>query len=100
MERGGKKAKAGKKGGGDKTHGVKRERSNSDADSSRKAQFTQAKLARKSRKPDAELLEDAKRIYNVVKPNDVSEGGPQPVARLADASARRKLWWRAVTAKR
>jgi hypothetical protein len=51
---------------------VKRERSSSDADSSRKAQFHEAKAQRKGRKPDAELVEDAKRIYNIVKPNDVS----------------------------
>lgn len=50
--------------------GVKRERSNSNADSSRKAQFAESKAARKSRKPDVELVEEAKRIYNIVKPKD------------------------------
>ncbi len=56
--------------GKEQTKGVKRERSNSNADASRKSQFAEAKAARKSRKPDVELVEEAKRIYNIVKPKD------------------------------
>lgn len=38
---------------------------------SRKNQFRENKLQRKLVKPDNELVEQAKVIYNVVKPNDV-----------------------------
>ncbi len=49
------------------------EEKQSHAAASRAGQFRETKLHRKSvSKPDSELLEQAKVIYNVVKPNDVS----------------------------
>ena len=42
------------------------------ANASRKDQFREAKALRKAAKPDWELVEEAKRIYNVVKPNDAA----------------------------
>lgn len=51
--------------------GKKRERPLDTEHGSRNAQFASVKAARKkARKPDAELVEEAKKIYNVVKPND------------------------------
>jgi hypothetical protein len=45
---------------------------NPHAAASRANQFRETKLHRKAAKPDNELVDMAKVIYNVVKPNDVS----------------------------
>ncbi len=50
---------------------------NPHAAASRANQFRETKLHRKATKPDSELVDQAKVIYNVVKPNDVSKrSGP------------------------
>lgn len=43
-----------------------------DEQSTRNSQFRESKMIRKAKKPDWELIEEAKRIYNIVKPNDDS----------------------------
>ena len=47
------------------------DKSHPHAAASRANQFRETKLHRKAVKPDNELLDQAKVIYNVVKPNDV-----------------------------